>query len=632
MAIQDWFCFDNSSGAVANLPQPYNTLSSVRLNNIKSQYTTQDTAARNINHCTLSYPPIQAIHEIILTKVNVANALPFVNGIGKNNQFAFAQFKKEDDSDLPFAEKIYYIAAYSFTNGLVMVGKYDTLADTYEQVDTANLDKFACTAIFMALHYAAMTDTEYNNCFNSIESSLDSSTGFDNNHQTEMGILCDNLYRRLKKQGESYSILTNGTVQPLTRTQISAGRFVPTEQIGDVSILQDNYNGNNTSTTTASAPTDNSDFVGKYKNPNRILTDEEIALVPEVKSHIVIPKFVKTVCEHIQLSFDKPIKMGNAMFRGIAGTGKTTAAKLVAAGLSLPYGNVTCSADTQIFDLLGSIIPDTSMSVGNPALDAEREKYAAMGGINYDTVSREMNFPDVQTIAFDPVTAYQLITGAEKASATAEECMKLIMQNVIGKVQELCSSSNGQVSYKYVETPLVKAIKNGWVCEIQEPTVIIQQGVLVGLNSLLEQDGNIVLPTGEVIKRHPDAVIIITTNTSYEGCRAMNQSVTDRMNLIFDIPNPTVDRMKQIAMSATGCTDETMVRKMAECVLDIEAYCKNKYITDGSVGMRGLIDWVNSYMITTDPVKSAELTVLSKATTDEDDRDGIRTACLNTKF
>mgnify|MGYP000305581774 CR=1 FL=1 len=56
-------------------------------------------------------------------------------------------------------------------------------------------------------------------------------------------------------------------------------------------------------------------------------------------------------------------------------------------------------------------------------------------------------------------------------------------------------------------------------------------GVLVGLNSLLEQGGSITLPTGEVIHRHPDAVVVVTTNVSYEGCRGVNQSVLDRMNL-----------------------------------------------------------------------------------------------------
>lgn len=85
----------------------------------------------------------------------------------------------------------------------------------------------------------------------------------------------------------------------------------------------------------------------------------------------------------------------------------------------------------------------------------------------------------------------------------------------------------------------LKALKNGYVIEIQEPTTIVQQGVLVGLNSLLEQTGSIILPTGEIIEHHPDEVVVITTNISYEGCLGMNQSVLDRMSLVRDIDLPT---------------------------------------------------------------------------------------------
>ena len=52
----------------------------------------------------------------------------------------------------------------------------------------------------------------------------------------------------------------------------------------------------------------------------------------------------------------------------------------------------------------------------------------------------------------------------------------------------------------------------------------MQPGVLVGLNSLLEQSGSITLPTGEIIQRHPDTVVIVTTNVSYEGCRGLNRA------------------------------------------------------------------------------------------------------------
>lgn len=46
------------------------------------------------------------------------------------------------------------------------------------------------------------------------------------------------------------------------------------------------------------------------------------------------------------------------MLRGPAGTGKTEGAKAIAAGLHLPYRCITCSANTEIFDLLGQILPD----------------------------------------------------------------------------------------------------------------------------------------------------------------------------------------------------------------------------------------------------------------------------------
>ena len=98
----------------------------------------------------------------------------------------------------------------------------------------------------------------------------------------------------------------------------------------------------------------------------------------------------------------------------------------------------------------------------------------------------------------------------------------------------------------YVETDFVKALKHGYLVEVQEPSTIIQPGVLVGLNSLLEQEGSITLPTGEIIRRHPDTVVIVTTNVSYEGCRQMNQSVVDRMSLVKDINLPEPEVMSDI--------------------------------------------------------------------------------------
>ena len=140
------------------------------------------------------------------------------------------------------------------------------------------------------------------------------------------------------------------------------------------------------------------------------------------------------------------------------------------------------------------------------------------------------------------------------------------------------------------------------------------------------------MPTGEIIQRHPDAVVVVTTNTSYEGCRGMNQSVLDRMSLVRDVELPTPEVMVQRAMSVTGASDEYQVGQMVQVVNDLAEYCRKNSISDGSYGMRSLIDWITSAEITGDVYQSALYTIISKATADEIDREALISAVLEPTF
>ena len=309
------------------------------------------------------------------------------------------------------------------------------------------------------------------------------------------------------------------------------------------------------------------------------------------------------ICNHAQKTTGRPTQMRNFLLRGEAGTGKTMGAKAIAAGLGLPYMKYTCSAGTEIFDFIGQIFPDSeNVSTGDAELDKEREELKAMGGINYENVAKLMNLPDLEDIEFDPSGVYLKLTGKEKQDATTQDCMELVLNLVTDKIKLLSTpkkeGENKGQTFRYVETDFLKALKHGYVVEIQEPTTIMQPGVLVGLNSLLEQEGSITLPTGEIIERHPDTVIVVTTNVSYEGCRGLNQSIIDRMSMVCDVDLPTPEVMVQRAMSVTGATDEFQVSQMVQVVNDMAKYCKEKSITDGTIGMRSLIDWIVSAEIT----------------------------------
>ena len=62
--------------------------------------------------------------------------------------------------------------------------------------------------------------------------------------------------------------------------------------------------------------------------------------------------------------------------------------------------------------------------------------------------------------------------------------MGVVMERVTAKVQALSKrtgeSQSGGQTYRYVDTDFIKALRYGYVIEIQEPSTIVQPGVLVG--------------------------------------------------------------------------------------------------------------------------------------------------------
>lgn len=104
------------------------------------------------------------------------------------------------------------------------------------------------------------------------------------------------------------------------------------------------------------------------------------------------------------------------------------------------------------------------------------------------------------------------------------------------------------------------------------------------------------------------------------------------MSLVRDMELPSLEIMVQRAMSVTGATDEYQVSKMVQVVNDMADYCRKNSITDGTVGMRSLLDWIVSSEITGDVYEAAQYTIISKATSVEEDREALNAAILEPIF
>ena len=604
-----------------SLPVPFDTMTNKKVK-VASMYGAKTES-------TLCGSVIKAVHAMCRC----------MNGTGEGAVGQIDTNKSVAEYKSSVGPDAYHLVVFDAASGSALASVYDKNTELIEQY-VAHPSQRDGAAIFFALMPFLMSDAEFDETFQEYYDQF--IAGYpDMAKATEsMAILCDNAYRRIKDDTcpahINITVDKSGNLMRVSQGQLDSGSFVPTSvTAGEFTIFAKTGPA---VIKKAGVVVEHTDFVGKYPlTPGRTLSALELSLIPKLPEWYIIPPEVVDICKHAQKTTGRPMQMRNFLLRGPAGTGKTMGAKAIAAGLGLPYMKYTCSANTEIFDFTGMIFPETdAVSTGSSELDREREILKSMGGISYANVAKLMRLPDLDDMDYDPAGVYQALTGVENLAATVQDCMSVVPEKVTEKVQALSKraenrQSSGQ-NYTYVETDFVKALKHGYLVEVQEPSTIIQPGVLVGLNSLLEQEGSITLPTGEIIRRHPDTVVIVTTNVSYEGCRSMNQSVVDRMSLVKDIELPEPEVMVQRAMAVTGCADEYLVSQMVQVVNDMADYCRKNSITDGACGMRSLIDWVISAEISGDPYLSAKYTVISKATADEEDREALITTILDPMF
>lgn len=603
------------------LPAPFDKLTGKKVK-VASKYTAGETEA---TLCATVIKAIQAVCGCMSGKG--------LGAVGTAGSKCLAEYKSSVD-----AEDTYHIVVYDRAKGVLMASVYNRQTDNQESY-VLNSSGRDGAGVLMALFPVLMEDDEFREHFDGYFTQYQA--GFPDQAQTTecMAYLCDNAYRRIKDETCPAHIKLEldraGNLMRVPRSQLDSGNFTPTDvTAGEFTVFAKTGPA---VIHRAGILMEAKDFEGKYCFQPRRFTPDEQLLIPKLPDWYIIPQEVIDICRHAQATTDKPSRMRNFLLRGPAGTGKTMGARAIAAGLGLPYVKFTCSAGTEIFDFIGQILPDFHASaVNGDELDREREALRTMGGMTYENLAKLMHLPGLDDLDYDPAGVWRSLTGTNRADATGQDCVGLILERVTEKVCALshraeADTKQGQ-TYTYADTDFLRALRNGYVVEIQEPTTIIQPGVLVGLNALLETDGSITLPTGEVIRRHPDAVVVVTTNISYEGCRGMNQSTVDRMSLVKDMELPSPEIMVQRAMSVTGCEDETLVSRMVDVTVNLNDYCRKNCISDGTVGMRSLIDWIVSTGITEDAYASALSTVISKATASEEDREALVTAVLEPIF
>ena len=509
----------------------------------RSQYNTNTSVGAS----TLHAPSLRALmaYAKLVSAAELGNPTDGLGAIGhQDTSFRIAEYVSANKTDC---------VVFNPTTGKFISGRFTQGSDTAVPY-TVGAGNSSGSALLFCLMPIFDEDSEFHDCFADFKEAMVAGwPDMDVAFETALK-LCDNMYRRIEnakgvgKAGIKLTIPGTGNISNLSQLAIDNGSYAPTGAIyGEFNILKVGQR--------SSAPQktiEHSSFIGQYRMGQRTLTARENAMVPKLPDWYIIPREVVRVCEHAKMTTTTSQPMRNFLFRGEAGTGKTMGAQAIAAGLNLPYTLMTCSANTEISDLIGQFIPDAE-------------------GASSDSCYGDGELPKVSDIIMHPPSVYMALTGEYDDDKTEDDVLQKLVEVAVSRLAAKEEQSGQKI--RYVDTPLVEAIRHGYVCELQEPSCIANPGVLVGLNSLLDNCQEITLPTGERVKRHPDTVIIVTTNSDYAGCRDMNQSIISRMDLIYDVAAPDLATMVKRVMNVTGFTDEQEATKMALVVRDIAERC-----------------------------------------------------------
>ncbi|NMF00865.1 AAA family ATPase [Aneurinibacillus aneurinilyticus] len=332
-----------------------------------------------------------------------------------------------------------------------------------------------------------------------------------------------------------------------------------------------------------------------YLSPARQLTDVEKKLVWKKPLSHKISEEERRISKEIKRNWNRgEMKIANILLEGDAGSGKTQLAKALSANFGLPYTKVTCFADMDKSDIIGAILPVI------PSEQLEKMEPAEQTVL--EALYESDGFQSITEILMDVLGITQ-----EQAALKMKQLLKLAGEHTDGEA----------VEYRFYPSEIVRAYQKGYLLEIQEPNVIRDAAVLMALNSALELDGSINLPT-EIIRRHPDFIAVITANRSYAGSRPLNEALRDRVQHTEKMDLPTKEVMIERAIAKTGYKDEKVLSVLADIIIVLDKTARANAI-EGVAGMRSFFYWADAVAGEASAKESLYHKVIYKITTDSEE-------------
>lgn len=304
------------------------------------------------------------------------------------------------------------------------------------------------------------------------------------------------------------------------------------------------------------------------------IADYDSALIPKMPDTYKVPNWVSNLAEYTEFYYSSDLspelKPKNYLIFGGAGSGKTQGAMALASALGLPFYYINCSSNTDEAAFKGEIMPK---------LD------------NVNKTGRIEDFTSFkEEVEMSPEFAYKAITGIERSEVSEEECYAAYINL---KAAEQAKNSNG-ISYYFQESPFIKGVRDGGVVVVEEFTNVRDSGVGIALNELMDGHMSFSLPTGEVIKRNENTIIVFCANVEEANCNEFEASMKSRFHQRIKVETPAKEELIERVSAMTMFNDNVVLEKMATVVLALAQAIVSKGI-NGTCGVREFANWVLAY-------------------------------------
>ena len=102
------------------------------------------------------------------------------------------------------------------------------------------------------------------------------------------------------------------------------------------------------------------------------------------------------------------------------------------------------------------------------------------------------------------------------------------------------------------------------------------------------------LPTGKVIHRHPNTVVVFACNTDENQTGELQASTLSRLTTKYYIDFPNQAEMIRRVRNITGFDDEAVLQQMASVVVTLRDYI-DEHGFNGVCGVREFAGWAMQY-------------------------------------